>query len=151
MPAKATGDQDLWLQTNWDLLKLLIHGPHYPTSTAYTSTVERAGLEINDFAFGYKGVPWEILHGELMDELEGCGPVEDHIHSDPTPGAGAISMPYQLEHWIAEYAQMDFFYEYDLKWRAPLSGASTAKLKYNCGVAEAFSIIQANYVPTSKL
>jgi hypothetical protein len=60
-------------------------------------------------------------------------------------------MPVGLEHWIAAYAQLDFFYNYDLKWRAPLSTASTAKLKYNAGVAEAWAIVEANYVPNAKL
>lgn len=147
--AKGTGDQDLWLQTNWDLLKLLLHGAHWPSGAVYTSTINRAGMEIDDFAFGYKSIPWEILHGEIMDELEGSGPVEDHTHTIPT--TGDTGMPISLEHWIAEYAEMDFFYNYDLKWRAPLAGASTAKLKYNAGVDEAWRIVTANYVPASKL
>jgi hypothetical protein len=146
---KGTGDKDLWLQTNWDLMKALIMSPTFPSSTAYTSTIERAGLEIDDFAYGYKGVPWEHLHAEIMDELEGSGPVEDHIHADPS--SGSTGMPAQLEHWIAMYGVLDFFYNKDLKWRAPLSGASTAKLKYNAGVDEAWRIITADYVPTSSL
>ena len=147
--AKGTGDKDIWLQTNWDLLKLLLYSTTVPTGAAYTSTINRAGLEINDFAYGYKYVPWEILHGELMDELEGSGPVEDHIHADPS--SGVTGMPSQLEHWMANFGQMDFFYDYDLKWKAPLSGASTAKLKLNLGVDEAFGFVQANYVPNSQL
>jgi hypothetical protein len=147
--SKGTGDHDLWLQTNWDLLKLMIHSPTVPINYSYLSTIERAGMEINDFAFGYKGVPWEILHAEIMDELEGAGPVEDHIHSDPS--AGNTGMPADLEHWVKEYGELDFFFNKDLKWRAPLAGASTAKLKYNAGVAEAWSIVTACYVPNSKL
>lgn len=149
--AKGTGDQDLWLQTNWDLLKLLLYSPTEPDHSAgvYTSTIERAGMEIDDFAFGYKGVNWEILHGELMDELQGSGPIEDHTHADPS--SGSTGMPADLEHWIKNYGQMDFFYNHDLKWRAPLAGASTAKLKYNAGVDEAWGLVTANYVPASKL
>jgi hypothetical protein len=147
---KGTGDRDLWLQTNWDLLKLLIYSTTAPTGAAYTSTIERAGLEIDDFSFGYQWVPFEILHGELMDELGGQAfGVEDHIHADPS--SGNTGMPVGLEHWIYKYAQMDFFFNYDLKWRAPLSVASTAKLKYNAGVDEAFRIVEASYVPASKL
>jgi hypothetical protein len=145
--SKGTGDHDLWLQTNWDLLKALIYGPHFPCTTAYTSTIERAGLEIDDFAFGYKWVPWEHLHAELMDELEGSGPVEDHQHIS----AGTTGMASFLEHWIAAYGVLDFFFNKDLKWRAPLAGASTAKLKYNAGVAEAWRFITADYVPAAKL
>ena len=147
--AKGTGDHDMWLQTNWDLLKLAIYSPTVPTGATYTSTIERAGLEIDDFAFGYKWVQWEILHGELMDELEGSGPVEDHQHADPS--SGVTGMPFGLEHWISHYGQLDFFYNYDLYWKAPLAGASTAKLKYNAGADEAFRVITANYVPASKL
>jgi hypothetical protein len=147
--AKGTGDKDLWLQNNWDLLKAALYSPTIPTGATYTSTIERAGLEINDFAFGYKYVPWEILHGELMDELEGSGPVEDHIHADPS--SGVTGMPSQLEHWISHYGELDFFYNYDLKWKAPFAGASTVKLKYNAGVDEAWRLITANYVPTSKI
>lgn len=146
---KGTGDKDLWLQTNWDLLKALIKSTTFPTGTAYTSTIERAGLEIDDFAFGYKSVPWEHLHAELMDELEGSGPVEDHIHADPA--SGNTGMPVGLEHWIAAYGVLDFFFNKDLKWRAPLAGASTAKLKYNAGVDEAWRIITADYIPAIKL
>jgi hypothetical protein len=145
--AKGTGDKDLWLQTNWDLLKALITGPHFPCTTTFVSTIERAGLEIDDFAYGYKSVPWEHLHAELMDELEGSGPVEDHYHIS----AGATGMATALEHWIAAYGVLDFFFNKDLKWKAPLAGASTAKLKYNAGVSEAWRIITADYVQASKL
>lgn len=144
--SKGTGDQDLWLQTNWDLLKLNLRSPTVPCSTTYTSTIERAGLEINDFAWGYESVPWEILHGELMDELEGAGPVENHQHLETGTGAGTTGMPHNLEHWIDAYGEMDFFYNYDLKWKAPTKGASTVKLKYNEGVAEAWRFTTANYV-----
>lgn len=148
--AKGTGDKDVWLQTNWDLLKLLLYSTTVPTGGAYTSTINRAGLEINDFAFGYKYVPWEILHGELMDELEGQAfGVENHIHADPS--SGNTGMPVGLEHWIANFGQMDFFFNNDLKWRAPLKDASTAKLKLNMGVDEAWYFCQANYVPASEL
>jgi len=147
--AKGTGDNDVWLQRNWDLLKLCIRGPTAPAGAAYTSTIERAGLEIDDVYYGYEGVPWEILHGELMDELEGSGPVEDHIHTDPS--SGSTGLPSDLEHWIANYAQMDFFYNYDLKWKAPLKDCSTAKLKYNAGVDEAWRFTTASYVKADRL
>jgi hypothetical protein len=146
---KGTGDQDLWLQTNWNLLKLNLRSPTVPTGTAFTSTIERAGLEINDFAFGYKSVPWEILHGELMDELEGAGPVEAHSHL--VAGPLACGFPIHLESWIANFAELDFFFNFDLKWAAPLAGASTAKLKYNEGVAEAWRMTTACYVPAAML
>jgi hypothetical protein len=148
--APSTGDHDVWLQTNWDLLKLILWSTTVPTSTAYTSTIERAGLEINDFAFGYKSVPWEHLHAEMMDELSGATNGENHQHL----AAGATSntgMPFGLEHWISHFGELDFFFNYDLKWRAPTAGASTVKLKYNAGVAEAFYLIPVNYVPTSKV
>lgn len=146
---KGTGDKDVWLQTNWDLLKLLLHSTTVPTGAAYTSTIERGGMEIDDFAFGYKSVSWETLHGELMDELEGSGPVENHTHTTLVPDA--TGMPVGLEHWIAHYGEMDFFYNHDLKWKAPLAGASTAKLKLNMGVDEAWGFVQANYVPSTKI
>jgi len=147
--AKGTGDKDVWLQNNWDLLKLLLYSPTAPTGAAYTSTINRAGLEINDFAYGYKSVPWEILHGELMDELEGSGPVEQHSHL--VAGPLACGYPIVLEEWIGHYGQMDFFYNYDLKWKATIKNASTAKLKLNMGVDEAWAFVQANYVPNSEL
>jgi len=146
---KGTGDKDLWLQTNWDLLKAMIYSPTVPTGAAYTATIERAGLEIDDFAFGYKSVPWEHLHAEIMDELEGSGPVEDHIHADPA--SGNTGMPVDLEHWISHYGELDYFFQKDLKWKAPLAGASTAKLKYHAGVDEAWSLINAYYVPAAKI
>jgi hypothetical protein len=145
----GTGDHDVWMQTNWDLLKLLLYSGTVPHDAAYTSTITRAGFEIDDFAFGYKSVPWEILHGELMDELEGQVGCENHTHSDPASGETGI--PKDLEHWITHYGQMDFFYEKDLKWRAPLSGASTVKLKLNIGDSGVLDIVTAEYVPTAKL
>jgi len=147
--ARGTGDKDLWLQTNWDLLKLLIHSPTVNYLQTYVNTINRAGLEIDDFPFGYKSVPFEHLHGELMDELDGVGPIEDHTHKDSS--TAQTGMPVGLEHWIRLYGQMDFFYEKDLKWRAPLAGASSAKLKYNAGVSEAWGIVLAEYVPTAKV
>lgn len=144
--AKGTGDKDLWMQTNWDLLKLMFYAPTVPVDGAWTTTINRAGLEIDDFAFGYQAVPWTILHGEMMDELGGMAGIENHWHT--ADGGGH---PEDLEEWIRYYGEMDFFHNKDLKWRAPLSTASTAKLKLNLGVDEAFYYIQANYVPVAKL
>lgn len=148
--SKGTGDKDLWLQTNWDVLKLLIHSPTVPTSTAYTSTIEHAGVEIDDLPFGYKSVPWEHLHAEMMDELDFTSFIENHKHL--ATGATALTgMPSDLQHWFANFGQLDYFFEKDLKWKCPCAGASTAKLKYNAGVAEAWTLIPAYYVPTSKI
>lgn len=146
--APGTGDHDIWLQTNWDLLKLLLKSTTAPDDDAYTSTIERAGLEIDDFMYGYSDVPWECLHAELMDEMPGMAGIEDHFHADPS--SGNTGHPEDLEKWIRNYGVMDFFFNYDLKWKAPISGASTAKLKYNCGVDEAFYWTEANYVLNSK-
>jgi hypothetical protein len=148
--AKGTGDNDVWLQRNWDLLKLMIRSPTVTATTAYTSTIERAGLEIDDVYYGYEGVPWEILHGELMDELPGPGAIENHQHLS----VGATSetgMAHGLDHWSKNYGQMDFFYNYDLKWKAPLKDSSTAKLKYNAGVDEAWRFVEASYVMANRL
>lgn len=147
--ASGTGDVDKKLQTNWDLLKLLLYSTTVPDDTAYTATIERAGLELDDFWFGYKYCQWEVLHGELMDELTGQTGIENHIHADPS--SGNTGMPVNLESWISHYGQMDFFYEYNLDWKAPLSESKTAKLKLNLGVDEAFSIATASYVPVRKL
>ena len=146
----STGDRDLWLQTNWDLLKLNFYCPTVPAATTYTSTVERAGLEINDFAYGYKYVPWEILHGEMMDELESNALGNDQ-HSHLVAGPLACGFPIRLDEDKDHYGELDFFFNHDLKWKAPLAGASTAKLKFNSGVAENFRIATASYVPASML
>lgn len=141
--ALGTGDKDVWLQRNWDLLKLLFKCPTVPVDAAYTATINRAGLEIDDFVFGYQSVPWETLHGELMDEISGMAGIENHFHADPS--TGNTGMPEDLEHWIRLFAVMDFFHHKDLYWKAPLSKASTAKLKLNMGVDEAFYYTMANY------
>ncbi|GAJ13070.1 unnamed protein product, partial [marine sediment metagenome] len=65
--AMGTGDKDVWLQRNWDLLKLLFKATTVPADAAWTTGINRAGLEIDDFVFGYQGVPWTHLHGEMMD------------------------------------------------------------------------------------
>lgn len=147
---KGTGDKDEWLQRNWDVLKIMLKSVTVPTGTTYTSTIERAGLEIDDVYYGYEGVPWEILHGELMDELEGPGNIEDHQHL-AAGATAATGMAYAIDHWSKYYGQMDFFYEHDLKWRAPTKNASTAKLKYNAGVDEAWRFVTACYVLADKL
>jgi len=149
IPSKGIGEWDHWLQTNWDLLKLMLYSPTVPTLTAYTSTIEWATLEVDDMPYGYDGIPWEHLHAEVMDELEGSGPVEDHYHLYDT--VTHTSFPFDLERWIAHYGEMDFFFEKDLKWRAPLAGASMAKLKYYAGVDEAWGLVTACYVPAAKL
>jgi hypothetical protein len=56
-----------------------------------------------------------------------------------------------MEHWISHFGELDFFFNYDLKWRAPSAGASTVKLKYNAGDTNVFYIVPVNYVPTSKI
>lgn len=147
--AQGTGDKDVWLQRNWDLLKLTLKAPTVPVDAAWTTTINRAGLEIDDFVFGYQGVPWTQLHGELMDEIPGMAGIENHFHADPSSGNTGFAE--DLEHWIRLYGVMDFFFHKDLKWRAPLSAASTAKLKLNYGVDEAIYYAQANYVPTASL
>ncbi len=147
--AKGTGDKDIWLQRNWDLLKLLFKAPTVPVDAAWTTTINRAGLEIDDFVFGYQSVPWEILHGEMMDEIGGMAGIEDHFHADPS--SGDTGHPEDLEHWIREFAVMDFFHNQDLKWRAPLSVASTAKLKLNIGVDEAWYYATASYCKKSQV
>lgn len=147
--AQGTGDKDIWLQRNWDLLKLIFKAPTVPVDAAWTATINRAGLELDDFMFGYNNVPWETLHAELMDEISGMAGIEDHFHADPS--SGVTGHPEDLEHWIREFAVMDFHFNKDLYWKAPLSKCSSAKLKINYGVDEAIYYAQANYVPVSKL
>ena len=147
--AIGTGDKDVWLQTNWDLLKLTFKVPTVPVDASWSTGINTAGLEIDDFMWGYNAVPWTQLHGEMMDEITGMAGIENHSHLDSV--AGACTSAYDLEHWLRLYGVMDFFYNKDLKWRAPLSGASTAKLKLNMGVDEAFYFAQANYVPTRRV
>lgn len=144
---KGTGDKDLWLQTNWDVLKMLLYSPTTSTDSPISTTIKRAGVEINDFAWGYKSVPWQILHGEIMDELEGSGQIECHYHADPS--SGDTGFPIDLESWIKHYAVLDFFFNKDKRWRLPCAGASTAKLKYNAGVDEDWNLVTASYVPTA--
>jgi hypothetical protein len=146
----AVGEQDVWLQHNWDLLKLILYSPTVPVTTAYTCTIHRATMEINDFPWGYSGIPWEHAHAEMMDELEGYGDIENHKHL----AAGATSatgMAYDLDHWTKNFGELDFFFNQDLKWKAPTAGASSVKLKVVTGVAEAYSIIPIEYVPANKL
>lgn len=145
--ARGTGEQDIKLQTNWDLLKLLFQCPTVPDDSAWTSTIEWAGLELDDFYYGYEGVNWEALHGELMDEMGGMAGIENHFHDDPS--SGVTGFPEDLEHWVREFGVMDFFHEKNLKWKAPLSQVSNAKLKVYYGVDEAIKIAQALYVPIS--
>ena len=127
----------------------MLRSPTVPVDAAWTCTINRAGLEIDDFVFGYQNVPWEILHGEMMDEITGMMGIENHFHDDPS--AGVTGFPEDLEHYIRYYAVLDFFFEKDIKWRAPLGDASTAKLKLNMGVDEAFYYIQANLVDIAKM
>jgi hypothetical protein len=144
-----TGDVDVWLQHNWDILKMLLWSYTVPTSTAYTATIHRASLEINDFPWGYVGVPWEHLHAELMDELEGPGSLENHTHL----AAGATSQTGAMEdfdHWTKYFGEMDFFFEKDLKWKAPCAGASSVKLKVVTGDGHDFGFVPAYYVPANK-
>lgn len=147
--AQGIGDKDIKLQTNWDLLKLLFKCPTVPVNAAWTQTLNRVGLEINDFYYGYKQVPWTHLHGELMDEISGMAGIENHFHDDPS--AGVTGFPEDLETWLRDFAVLDFFFNKDLKWRAPISGVSTAKLKVNYGVDEAIYYAQANYVPVLRM
>lgn len=146
----AVGEKDIWLQHNWDLLKLILYSPTVPVTTAYTCTIHRGTFEINDFPWGYVGVPWEHLHAETMDELEGPGNLEDHKHLS-VGATSATGMAYDIDHWSKCFGEMDFFFNYDLKWRAPTAGASSVKLKVVTGVAEDFSIIPIEYVPANKL
>ncbi|TKJ36870.1 hypothetical protein CEE36_11325 [candidate division TA06 bacterium B3_TA06] len=149
LDGQGTGDKDVFLQRNWDLLKLLLHCPTVPADATWGYTVDRAGLEIDDFVFGYQSVPWCILHGEMMDEITGMAGIENHFHTTLVPDA--TGLPEDLEHWIRHFAVMDFFYNKDLKWKAPLSDASTAKLKLHYAADEAIYYIQANYVPAAKV
>lgn len=141
--AQGTGDKDIWLQRNWDILKILFKAPTAPDDDAWASTINRAGLEIDDFVFGYQSVDWETLHAELMDELGGMGGIENHFHADPS--SGVTGYPEDLEHYLRNFAVMDFFHNKDLYWKAPVSDCSTAKLKVNYGVDEAIYYTTASY------
>lgn len=145
--AKGTGENNIMLQTNWDIIKLLMHSTTVPVDAAWTSTIEWAGLELDDFYYGYEAIPWETLHGEIMDELGGMAGIESHFHADPS--TGDTGHPENLEEWIRYYGVMDFFHRKQLKWIAPASKVSGAKLKCSFGVDEAFHIAQAVYVPIS--
>lgn len=147
--AFGTGEKDKNLQTNWDILKILLHSTTVPDSTAFTSGIEYCGVELNDFAWGYKAVNWEALHAQIMDEMPNAANIENHIHLDSV--AGACGMPYDLEHWISHFGVLDFFYEYDLKWKLPAAGASTCKLKFDMGVDEGLNMALAYYVPNRVL
>lgn len=147
--AMGTGDKDVWLQTNWDLLYVLFKGATVPVDDAWTATINRAGLELNDFMYGYKAVEWEILHAELMDRISGGMGFENHFHDDPSSGVTGYAE--DLEHYFRLYAGMDFFFNNDLYWKVPNSGASTCKLKLNLGVDEAFYYTTVSYVPASQL
>lgn len=145
--AKGTGEQDIVLQTNWDLIKLILDCPTVPVDAAWTTTIDWAGLELDDFYFGYEAVAWETLHGEMMDELGGMAGIESHFHADPS--SGVTGHPENLEAWIRYYGVMDFFHHKQLKWIAPLGKVSGAKLKVSYGVDEAVRLAQALYVPIS--
>ena len=145
----GTGDKDIILQRNWDLLKLLLHCPTVPVDATWAYTIDRAGLEIDDFVFGYQSVPWCILHGELMNEITGMAGIEGHSSLDSVPAAGGMAE--DLELWIRYFAVMDFFFEKDLKWRAPLKDASSAKLKLHYAVDEAIYYVQANYCEVARV
>lgn len=147
--ALGTGDKDIWLQTNWDLLYILFKGTTVPVDAAWTSTINRAGLELNDFFFGYNNVEWETLHAELMDRISGMVGIENHFHDDPS--SGVTGYPEDLEHWLRLFAGMDFFFNDDLYWKVPNAGASTCKIKANLGVDEAFYYTTVSYVPAKQL
>ena len=149
VPGTLVGERDIWLQHNWDTLKLLLWGTTVPTTTALTCTIHRATFEIDDYPWGYNAVPWEHLHAELMDELEGPGNVEDHKHLS-VGATSATGMAYDIDHWSKKFGEMDFFFEQDLKWRAPTAGASSVKLKVVTGDTQPFYLINSYYVPASK-
>jgi len=147
--AFGTGDKDKNLQTNWDILKILMYAPTVPTGAAHTCGINHVGVELNDFAYGYKAVKWETLHAQLMDEMPAATNIENHQHADPS--SGDTGMPYGLEHWISHFGVLDYFMDYDLKWKLPAAGASTCKLKFNMGVDEAINLAIAEYVPNRVL
>jgi len=147
----TVGDKDVWLQHNWDLLKLILYSPTVADGGTFTPTIKRAGLEINDFPWGYNYVPWDHLHAETMDELEGPGNIEDHYHLTGKAQSSDTGYVINLDSWSKYFGEMDFFFEQDLKWRAPTAGASSVKLKCVTGVDEDFSIIPLEYVPANKL
>jgi hypothetical protein len=149
VPGTITGERDIWMQHNWDMLKLLLYSTTVPITTAYTCTIHRATLEIDDYPWGYNAVPWEHLHAELMDELEGPGNMEDHQHL-AAGATAATGMAYGIDHWSRNFGEMDFFFEKDLKWRAPTAGASSVKLKVVTGDTQNFYLVPAYYVPASK-
>ena len=120
-----------------------------PVDAAWTATINRAGLELNDFMFGYKSVEWETLHAEIMDRISGMVGIENHFHDDPS--SGVTGYPEDLEHWVRYFAGMDFFFNDDIAWRVPNSGASTCKMKLNLGVDEAFYYTTVSLVPANML
>jgi hypothetical protein len=86
----------------------------------------------------------------MMDELE-SNALGNLTHSHLVAGPLACGYATNIDLEKDNYGELDFFFNRDLKWKAPLAGASTAKLKFNSGVAENFRIATASYVPASML
>lgn len=147
--ALGTGDHDITLQTNWDILGILFKAATVPVDAAWTKTINRAGIELNDFFWGYNNVDWETLHGEIMDKCGGIAGIENHFHADPS--SGNTGQPEDLETWIRLYGYMDCFFHNELKWKIPNAGSKSCKLKLNLGVDEAFYYVTNCYVPNSQL
>jgi hypothetical protein len=71
--AKGTGDHDVWMQTNWDLLKLMLYSPHVPDGAVYTTT---SHLDTN-------GYPGSIYTQKSWTSLKAQGRLKTTLTSQP--------------------------------------------------------------------
>lgn len=110
----VVGDFDLDLPIGNKYLGMLLYSAVVPTTTAWTTTVDKIKLMLDNVQYGYAETNWESLHGMLVNILGPAGAWGEKVHRftyDPTltvETSADTDAEEQADTDMAHYSLMDF-------------------------------------------
>lgn len=126
----ATGDMDVGLPIGNDVLGLLLFSTTVPTSTAWTTTIDKLKVLLDNVEYGIANANWESLHGDLL--ARGGMPLGD------------------IDAWaddaIKNYSLGDYDPNDDGTWAVPTLGKSSFTARITAGDTNALRIIPVELV-----
>lgn len=132
MTPTATGDTDVDLPIGNTLAGLMLWGTTVVTTTAWTNTIEKIKLLVNDKGSQIESAHWEDLHGAMVQQ---CGYLGDS-------GAAAGNDD------LVKYAFVDFMRNQGDDFLIPTAGLSSLMLRITAGDTNPLRVLPIELVRT---
>lgn len=108
----SSGDFDVDLPIGNKYLGILLYSTTVPTTTSWTTTIDKIKLMVDNIQYGYAETNWESLHGMLINRLAPAGAWGEKIHLENTAASytqnADTAAEEQVDTDIAHYALLDF-------------------------------------------